>query len=223
MKTNKTARSVQEKIRHQIELGILKPGSRIIETDIAEEFKVSRSPVRAACDLLVEEGILTKIPYRGLIVNLPKITEKEFVDRLDVFELLVIQYFFYLEKQLINLPVSEIEEQFEALKKVKQSGDVTDIIRRELLFFQVLVSSHKNVYYQKLLTTLLDELLNSDPLFYRQDSDRLSLVYFNYFTDIWESLKIKDYPKARRDVRLFINDAKLNVLDQQEIMAKYRN
>ena len=223
MKTNKTARLVQEKIRHQIELGILKPGSRIIETDIATEFKVSRSPVRAACDLLVEEGILTKIPYRGLIVNLPKITEKEFVDRLDVFELLVIQYFFYLEKQLIKLPLSEIEEQFEALKKVKQSGDVTDIIRRELLFFQVLVSSHKNVYYQKLLTTLLDELLNSDPLFYRQDSDRLSLVYFNYFTDIWESLKIKDYPKARRDVRLFINDAKLNVLDQQEIMAKYRN
>ncbi|CAM3344474.1 GntR family transcriptional regulator [Vagococcus fessus] len=223
MKTNKTARLVQDKIRHQIELGILKPGSRIIETDIATEFKVSRSPVRAACDLLVEEGILTKIPYRGLIVNLPKITEKEFVDRLDVFELLMIQYFFYLERQLIELPVSTIDEQFEVLKEVKQSGDITDIIKRELLFFQVIVSSHKNIYYQKLLTTLLDELLNSDPLFYRQDSDRLSLVYFNYFTDIWESLKRKDYPKARRDVRLFINDAKLNVLDQQEIMAKYRN
>ena len=223
MKTNKTARLVQDKIRHQIELGILKPGSRIIETDIATEFKVSRSPVRAACDLLVEEGILTKIPYRGLIVNLPKITEKEFVDRLDVFELLMIQYFFYLERQLIELPVSTIDEQFEVLKEVKQSGDITDIIKRELLFFQVIVSSHKNIYYQKLLTTLLDELLNSDPLFYRQDSDRLSLVYFNYFTDIWESVKRKDYPKARRDVRLFINDAKLNVLDQQEIMAKYRN
>ncbi len=48
--------------------GQLKPGDRVVETDIAHQTGTSRGPVREAIQQLVGEGLLTTHPYRGTFV-----------------------------------------------------------------------------------------------------------------------------------------------------------
>ena len=42
------------------------PGDRVVEAEIAREFRVSRVPVREALRLLESQGILVNEPYRGM-------------------------------------------------------------------------------------------------------------------------------------------------------------
>lgn len=56
---------VAEILRDAITAGRLKPGDRLIETDLASELGTSRAPVREALRQLEEQGLVASYPYRG--------------------------------------------------------------------------------------------------------------------------------------------------------------
>jgi DNA-binding GntR family transcriptional regulator len=47
----------------------ISPGDRLLEADVAAEFKVSHSPVREALQALESEGTLIAAPYSGAITR----------------------------------------------------------------------------------------------------------------------------------------------------------
>lgn len=53
---------VYQQLRQLIVLGRLAPGSRLVETDIATRFEVSRTPVRGALQRLQQEGYIVDSP-----------------------------------------------------------------------------------------------------------------------------------------------------------------
>jgi DNA-binding GntR family transcriptional regulator len=55
---------VYERLRELIVTGRLAPGSRLMETDIAERLEVSRTPVRSALQRLQQEGYIVDSPTR---------------------------------------------------------------------------------------------------------------------------------------------------------------
>jgi len=55
-------KQVYEQLRHLIVHGRLAPGSRLVETDIAGRFEVSRTPVRGALQRLQQEGYIVDSP-----------------------------------------------------------------------------------------------------------------------------------------------------------------
>jgi DNA-binding GntR family transcriptional regulator len=59
----KTPAVVINQIRAAILDGLYGPGDRLLEADLAEKFKVSRSPVREALQALEREGTLFAAPY----------------------------------------------------------------------------------------------------------------------------------------------------------------
>jgi len=70
-----TKMSAEEKVYSYL-LGLLiehklNPGSRILEKDIIEKMKVSRTPVRNAIIKLVADGLLEKTPEKGVIIPVP--------------------------------------------------------------------------------------------------------------------------------------------------------
>jgi len=67
--------SAEEKVYHYM-FGLLinhklNPGDRLLEKNIAEEVKVSRTPVRNVIIKLVADGLLEKTSKRGVIVPIP--------------------------------------------------------------------------------------------------------------------------------------------------------
>ncbi|SEM98662.1 GntR family transcriptional regulator [Palleronia pelagia] len=56
-------------MRDQIIRGELAPGSRLLRTEIATKFGISRQPVSDACARLAEEGLVDILPQRGTFVS----------------------------------------------------------------------------------------------------------------------------------------------------------
>lgn len=65
-------------LRHAILTGILPPGTKVSEQEIADAIGTSRQPVREACLRLAGEGLLDIRPQRGTFVS--KITAAEVLD-----------------------------------------------------------------------------------------------------------------------------------------------
>lgn len=69
---------IYDHIRQAILDGLIKPGQRLVERDIAARFNASRTPVREALRKLETEGFIEYLPRKGVIVrgfNLEEIEE----------------------------------------------------------------------------------------------------------------------------------------------------
>lgn len=60
---------VLKRLREAILNGTLKAGDRIVESDLAQMLNVSRTPVREALRVLEAEGLLKRVPRKGLFVK----------------------------------------------------------------------------------------------------------------------------------------------------------
>ncbi len=73
---------ILDELRTRITHGQLPPGTRLIESALAEEFEVSRVPVREAIRMLEIEGFVTVAPRRGAVV-----AEVSYQDAIELFEI----------------------------------------------------------------------------------------------------------------------------------------
>jgi len=69
--------TVKEKIQDKIQKGIYKIGCKLpTESDLCDEFKVSRTTIRSALQKLEFEGKIYKLQGKGSFVSTPKINEQ---------------------------------------------------------------------------------------------------------------------------------------------------
>ncbi len=72
------SRMVAEEIKDAILKGVLKPGDKLVETELTQSLGVSRTPLREAFRELAAEGYITVIPHKGSYVS--TISEGEVLD-----------------------------------------------------------------------------------------------------------------------------------------------
>ncbi|HWR45015.1 GntR family transcriptional regulator [Sporomusa sp.] len=129
---------VAETLREAIVNGILKPGERLMEIQLAEELGVSRTPVREAIRKLELEGFVVMIPRRGTYVadlSIKDINEVfEIRTALDVLaaglavERITEDELEQLERLLVE--IGELIEQDDADKLVESDSQFHDILYR---------------------------------------------------------------------------------------------
>lgn len=73
---------VHEQLEALIVSRSIPPGSRIVESELAQQMGVSRGPVREALQLLARDGFVDLRPRQGAFVHVP--TNKEVADFFDV-------------------------------------------------------------------------------------------------------------------------------------------
>ena len=104
-----------ERLREMIVSGQLSPGSRIIETELAERLGVSRTPVRGALQLLQREGLVngagTGSKQRMLVAPLTKEDSRELYSIVGLVEGLA-------GRLTAQLPASERERIVERLQSL---------------------------------------------------------------------------------------------------------
>lgn len=59
---------VTHRLREAITTGLLRPGDRLLQEELAERLGVSRMPIREALSRLEAEGLVVIHPYRGAVV-----------------------------------------------------------------------------------------------------------------------------------------------------------
>lgn len=68
MATSLTEKLTAE-LRERILYGVIAPGTMVVEPRLAEEFKVSKTPVRESLRQLTSEGLLQILPKKGYLVR----------------------------------------------------------------------------------------------------------------------------------------------------------
>lgn len=69
------AEGLHTALREEILQGTLEPGRRLRESEVAQRFAVSRTPVREALKKLELEGLIADLPGRGLTVTKPSLND----------------------------------------------------------------------------------------------------------------------------------------------------
>ena len=60
---------IADRLAEMIQAGVLKPGERLVQTELAERFGVSRVAVRDALQQLKQRGLAVDVPRKGMIVR----------------------------------------------------------------------------------------------------------------------------------------------------------
>ncbi|MDO5741832.1 MAG: GntR family transcriptional regulator [Vagococcus sp.] len=222
MVSQKVKKQVVDYLQRAIVAGQLPPEKKLIETEIAEKLAVSRSPVRSAFKELADMGLVEMVPNKGAYVAAKSLTPKEYVERLEFLELLLIQFLFYQEKrsELLNeRALSEILKQIDDYRKQRA------LIEEEMLkFFELLTRDYPNKYYQEVLLQTASDLIRADFKQLTQKTRPFGQLFLYHYEVFIKHVSENNFPLARREVRLWINNLKLEIVDQQDLgdWDKYR-
>jgi DNA-binding GntR family transcriptional regulator len=119
-----TAQQVLDNLRHGLVSGMLRPGQRVTQEDVAVRLGVSVAPVREALRVLEQEGQLVYRPRRGYFV-----TELRIADLEEIYELRRV-----LEERLARLALPELEDDVltqvrAAAVECEAAGEAADVSR----------------------------------------------------------------------------------------------
>lgn len=151
------------KLRDAIQEGRLRPGDRVMETELAEWLHMSRTPVREAFRRLEAEGVMTHEPRGGLVVTR--------VDRQAVMELYTMRE--VLEGTAARLCARHAADiELAGLKELvhvenELQGNYAALARHNRRFQEAVYRGAHNRYLQETLHVVYDRigLLGQDQMF----------------------------------------------------------
>ena len=147
---------VCETLRDAIRRGILKPGERLMEIQLAEELGVSRTPVREAIRKLELEGYVIMMPRRGTYVANLSIRDVN-----EVFEIRTS-----LESLSNGLAAERItDEELEQLQRLLvvigkyiEENDMDKIVETDTKFHDLLYQASRNQRLIGIISNLREQL-----------------------------------------------------------------
>lgn len=175
----------------------LKPGDPLVESDLAQQLGISKTPVRDALLELEREGFVTKIPFKGTYV-----TEITLKDVCEVFQLRAV-----LEGLAARLaaPLFSAEELEEAEKIVAAAeaalaeGDIALCSEHGRRFHRLIINKADNQRLQTIILNL-DDHLQRFRLLSDQINGRLNKSLKEH-RNILEALRRRDPIAAEEAVR----------------------
>lgn len=211
MAKKKLDQVVYEHIITQIEKGDLVVREHITEQNVANTLEISRTPVRKAFTRLVEEGYLEDIANVGVRVKKQEITIADFQEQLDLFERLINFYLFDLEKKEVEFDVESLNVQLERLEASKTDKSI-EFTQEELKFWAEILKYNKNNYSKKIiLKTLKDSICVSGHI--GDIIEKSRSIIFKHLEQLAAYLAEQNYAHARREIRILLNQLKLNVIE----------
>lgn len=165
-----TAQQVLESLRHGLVSGMLRPGQRVTQEDVAVRLGVSVAPVREALRVLEQEGQLVYRPRRGYFV-----TELRIEDLEEIYELRRV-----LEERLARLALPGLDA--ETLTRVRaaaedcevagESADVTRELAANRQFHFGLLESADQPHTMRVIRLLWDSTEPYRAIYYNSPAER---------------------------------------------------
>jgi GntR family transcriptional regulator, trigonelline degradation regulator len=143
---------VSARLREAIAQGELPPGRRLIERELCELMRVSRTSIREALRELESEGLITTLPNRGPIVAVmdPTLARSIYEVRISL-EVLATRLFTKRanEKQMVQL-----ESAYADLKQAYASKSPANMIAAKAAFYRVLLEGAANEIISQMLKSV---------------------------------------------------------------------
>ena len=138
------SKALQE-IREAIRKGKLKPGDRLIETQLADEMHISRFPIREALRYLEKEGLVETKPFKGTyVVQLTERDMEELYSLRSAIEAFAIRI---LIKHIDAEKTKKLESIFQSMQQASKNEDLDKLISEDFRFHQTIceLSDHRKL------------------------------------------------------------------------------
>lgn len=134
-----------QQIREAIRKGKLKPGDRLVETQLAEEMQISRFPIREALRYLEKEGLVETKPFKGTYVA--RLTEKDMEELYSLRSSLEELAVRILIKNIDEKKIKKLESIVANMVQASANDDIDQVISEDLRFHQTIceMSGHRKL------------------------------------------------------------------------------
>jgi DNA-binding GntR family transcriptional regulator len=142
---------VADQLRNAILSGRLRPGTGLVETALAEQMDVSRAPIREAIQILVNDGLVETIAYKGKRVKPLTVREvAEIYSLREVFEVMAVRRI--LEN---GAPLDTLRTHCDEMTAAAEADDFEALVAADEAFHHalirladhdILLASWKNLY-----------------------------------------------------------------------------
>ena len=148
---------VYRNLRHAIITGAIGGGTRLVETALASEIKVSRTPVREALHKLALEGFLYSIPRAGYIVEETSETDiKDLFTTRTAIEKIAVKW--AIEK-ITPEELERLEINLQKTDDILKSGATESMMDLDIEFHQIIYRAARSKTLYKISQTLSDHTL----------------------------------------------------------------
>jgi DNA-binding GntR family transcriptional regulator len=175
LKRGSGVKTVYDKLRQSILDLSLPPGSPIDEMRLAQQFDLSRTPIREALVRLSAEGLVTTLPNRNTIV-----TALDFAQLPVYFEALSLMYRVTTRSAAVHRKPEDlviIRSLEAAYADAVDKRDALAMISANRDFHMAIAEAGRNPYFSQLFGRLLDEGRRILRLYYQSFDDRLPRQY----------------------------------------------
>ena len=134
-----------QEIREAIRKGKLKPGDRLIETQLAEEMHISRFPIREALRYLEKEGLVETKPFKGTYVS--QLTERDMEELYSLRSAIEEFAVRILIKDIDAEKIAQLESVFKSMQQASKNEDLDKLISEDFRFHQTIceLSDHRKL------------------------------------------------------------------------------
>ncbi|GAA1220137.1 GntR family transcriptional regulator [Prauserella alba] len=158
---------VRNTLHARIAEGELRPGDRLLEYDLADEFGISRVPVREAIRMMQSEGLLEVLPRRGGVF-VRSLNRREMEELFDVREALEVLAARRAVEQTGPEGAARMGELAEQARAALRAGETEDMFQANAAFHDELVALAGNGLLMSMLEPLHGRLawlfrLNLEP------------------------------------------------------------
>lgn len=210
---------VYESLRRAILEGRLSPGARLVERKLADQFKVSRTPVREAIRMLELEGLVSYLPRAGAVVTL--------VDKEEVLEIYRIRAVLeglaarMAAEKISPAQVQQLTELFKSMEDLARKGDLVklDEVHREFNDLIYIASGSPRLY--SMITSLADHIYRYVRVGYGSPG-RISEANSEH-SRIVEALALRDGDLAEESARKHIENSRQAFFNELNHQAKKEN
>lgn len=164
---------IYEELKKWIVDGTLQPGEKIYDSEIAQFFSVSRTPVREAIQLLADQKLVEVFPGKE-----SRVTEMSVADVDQFYKILAALHSLALEfayPQISQEMIEQLKQTNEKLAQAMNGGTQEEAIRYDQEFHDIILSAASNdflISFSKILECHIERIENLyfDRLPKREDS-----------------------------------------------------
>ncbi|WLR92702.1 GntR family transcriptional regulator [Shinella zoogloeoides] len=174
----------------------LAPGSPIDEVQLAERFKMSRTPIREALVRLAGEGLIETLPNRSTMVS-----SIDFLNLHTFFDALVLMYRVTTRLAAQNhrpedlTTIRGFHEDYAAALAVRDS---LTMIATNAAFHAAIAEAGRNPYFTSLFRRLLDEGRRILQLYYQSYEEQFPQRFVDEHAAIIAAIEARDIEEADR-------------------------
>jgi DNA-binding GntR family transcriptional regulator len=201
------ASRIYRDLRREIISGNIKGGQRMVESSLAKNMNVSRTPIREALHQLASEGLLYSIPRVGYVVE--EMSERDVVDLYDAriaIEGIAIEW---ATKKIARDELESMRMNLQMTGKAIAHGPTKEVVELDSEFHGIIYRATRNRTLSKICRNMGELSLRF----------KLALIQYPGIAQttkdghqlIFEAMLAGDATKAKREIKAHLKKAKEDI------------